>query len=225
LKPTHVAIIMDGNGRWAQRRGLPRIEGHRRGALKAEKVVEWAAELSIKYVTFYTFSTENWKRPREEIEYLFSLLVKLLRQKLKKMIEEGVRIRFAGVIEELPKEVANFCRECEEKTRHNDKIHAILALNYGGRREIVDAFNRAIENGVMRLDETQFRNWLYLPDVPDPDLVIRTSGEMRISNFLLWQIAYSELYFTRVLWPDFTKQDFLRAIEDYERRQRRFGGL
>jgi undecaprenyl diphosphate synthase len=225
LKPTHVAIIMDGNGRWAQRRGLPRIEGHRRGALKAEKVVEWAAELSIKYVTFYTFSTENWKRPREEIEYLFSLLVKLLRQKLKKIIEEGVRIRFAGVIEELPKEVANFCRECEEKTRHNDKIHAILALNYGGRREIVDAFNRAIENGVMRLDETQFRNWLYLPDVPDPDLVIRTSGEMRISNFLLWQIAYSELYFTRVLWPDFTKQDFLRAIEDYERRQRRFGGL
>jgi undecaprenyl diphosphate synthase len=216
---------MDGNGRWAQRRGLPRIEGHRRGALKAEKVVEWAAELSIKYVTFYTFSTENWKRPREEIEYLFSLLVKLLRQKLKKIIEEGVRIRFAGVIEELPKEVANFCRECEEKTRHNDKIHAILALNYGGRREIVDAFNRAIENGVMRLDETQFRNWLYLPDVPDPDLVIRTSGEMRISNFLLWQIAYSELYFTRVLWPDFTKQDFLRAIEDYERRQRRFGGL
>jgi undecaprenyl diphosphate synthase len=216
---------MDGNGRWAQRRGLPRIEGHRRGALKAEKLVEWAAELSIKYVTFYTFSTENWKRPREEIEYLFSLLVKLLRQKLKKMIEEGVRIRFAGVIEELPKEVANFCRECEEKTRHNDKIHAILALNYGGRREIVDAFNRAIENGVMRLDETQFRNWLYLPDVPDPDLVIRTSGEMRISNFLLWQIAYSELYFTRVLWPDFTKQDFLRAIEDYERRQRRFGGL
>lgn len=225
MKPTHVAIIMDGNGRWAQRRGLPRIEGHRRGALKAEKVVEWAAELSIKYVTFYTFSTENWKRPREEIEYLFSLLVKLLRQKLKKMIEEGVRIRFAGVIEELPKEVANFCRECEEKTRHNDKIHAILALNYGGRREIVDAFNRAIENGVMRLDETQFRNWLYLPDVPDPDLVIRTSGEMRISNFLLWQIAYSELYFTRVLWPDFTKQDFLRAIEDYKRRQRRFGGL
>lgn len=225
MKLTHVAIIMDGNGRWAQRRGLPRIEGHRRGALKAEKVVEWAAELSIKYVTFYTFSTENWKRPREEIEYLFSLLVKLLRQKLKKMIEEGVRIRFAGVIEELPKEVANFCRECEEKTRHNDKIHAILALNYGGRREIVDAFNRAIENGVMRLDETQFRNWLYLPDVPDPDLVIRTSGEMRISNFLLWQIAYSELYFTRVLWPDFTKQDLLRAIEDYERRQRRFGGL
>lgn len=225
MKLTHVAIIMDGNGRWAQRRGLPRIEGHRRGALKAEKVVEWAAELSIKYVTFYTFSTENWKRPREEIEYLFSLLVKLLRQKLKKMIEEGVRIRFAGVIEELPKEVANFCRECEEKTRHNDKIHAILALNYGGRREIVAAFNRAIENGVMRLDETQFRNWLYLPDVPDPDLVIRTSGEMRISNFLLWQIAYSELYFTRVLWPDFTKQDLLRAIEDYERRQRRFGGL
>ncbi|AJC73370.1 UDP pyrophosphate synthase [Pseudothermotoga hypogea DSM 11164 = NBRC 106472] len=225
MRPTHVAIIMDGNGRWAQRRGLPRIEGHRRGALKAEKVVEWAAELSIKYVTFYAFSTENWKRPREEVEYLFSLLLKLLRQKLKKMLEKGVRIRFIGAIEDLPKEVVEFCRECEEKTRHNDRIHAILALNYGGRREIVDAFNKAIENGITRLDEAQLRNWLYLPDVPDPDLVIRTSGELRISNFLLWQIAYSELYFTKVLWPDFTKQDFLRAIEDYERRQRRFGGL
>ncbi|KUK03468.1 MAG: Isoprenyl transferase [Thermotoga sp. 50_1627] len=216
---------MDGNGRWAQRRGLPRIEGHRRGALKAEKVVEWAAELSIKYVTFYAFSTENWKRPREEVDYLFSLLLKLLRQKLRKMMEEGVRIRFTGATEELPKEVVKFCRECEEKTKHNDRIHAILALNYGGRREIVDAFNKAIENGVTRLDEAQLRNWLYLPDVPDPDLVIRTSGELRISNFLLWQIAYSELYFTKVLWPDFTKQDFLRAIEDYEKRQRRFGGL
>lgn len=223
--PTHVAVIMDGNGRWAQKRGLPRVEGHRRGALKAEKFVEWAAEFGIKYVTFYTFSTENWKRPREEVEYLFSLLLKLLRQKLKKMIEQGVRLRFAGAIEELPKEIANFCRECEEKTQHNDKIHAILALNYGGRREIIDAFNKAIENGLTRLDEKQFRNWLYLPDVPDPDLVIRTSGEMRISNFLLWQIAYSELYFTEVLWPDFTKQDFIKALEDYERRQRRFGGL
>lgn len=225
MKPVHVGIIMDGNGRWAQKRGLPRIEGHRRGALKAEKVVEWAAELGIKYITLYAFSTENWKRPREEVEYLFSLLVELLRQKLKKVLEQGVRLRFAGAIDELPHSIANFCRECEEKTKYNDTIHAILALNYGGRREIIDAFNRAIEQGITHIDETQLRSWLYLPDVPDPDLVIRTSGEMRISNFLLWQIAYSELYFTKVLWPDFTKQDFLKAIEDYEKRQRRFGGL
>ncbi|MGB9790924.1 MAG: polyprenyl diphosphate synthase [Thermotoga caldifontis] len=225
MKPVHVAIIMDGNGRWAQKRGLPRVEGHRRGALKAERVVEWAAELGIKYVTFYAFSTENWKRPKEEVEYLFSLLVTLLRKKLKKMLEQGVRLRFAGAIDELPDSVANFCHECEEKTKQNDRIHAILALNYGGRREIVDAINKAIQNGVTRVDEDRFRNWLYLPDVPDPDLVIRTSGEMRISNFLLWQIAYSELYFTKVLWPDFTKQEFLKAIEDYEKRQRRFGGL
>lgn len=225
MKPVHVGIIMDGNGRWAQKRGLPRIEGHRRGALKAERVVEWAAELGIKYITLYAFSTENWKRPREEVEYLFSLLVELLRQKLEKVLEQGVRLRFAGVIDELPRSIADFCRECEEKTKHNDTIHAILALNYGGRREIIDAINRAIKQGIMHIDEAQLRSWLYLPDVPDPDLVIRTSGEMRISNFLLWQIAYSELYFTKVLWPDFTKRDFLKAIEDYEKRQRRFGGL
>ncbi|MEN3008364.1 polyprenyl diphosphate synthase [Pseudothermotoga sp.] len=225
MKPIHVGIIMDGNGRWAQKRGLPRIEGHRRGALKAEKVVEWAAEFGIKYITLYVFSTENWKRPKEEVEYLFSLLIKLLRQKLRKILERGVRLRFTGAIDELPSSVADFCRECEEKTKHNDVIQAILALNYGGRREIIDAFNRAVKQGVTHFNEELFRDWLYLPDVPDPDLVIRTSGEMRISNFLLWQIAYSELYFTKVLWPDFTKQDFLKAIEDYEKRQRRFGGL
>ncbi len=225
MKPVHIGIIMDGNGRWAQKRGLPRIEGHRRGALKAERVVEWAAELGIKYITLYAFSTENWKRPREEVEYLFSLLVELLRQKLEKVLERGVRLRFVGVIDELPRSIADFCRECEERTKSNDTIHAILALNYGGRREITDAFNKAIEQGITHIDEAQLRSWLYLPDVPDPDLVIRTSGEMRISNFLLWQIAYSELYFTKVLWPDFTKRDFLKAIEDYEKRQRRFGGL
>lgn len=216
---------MDGNGRWAQKRALPRVEGHRRGAQKAEKVVEWCAELGIKYVTFYTFSTENWKRPKEEVSYLFSLLVEMLNKKFTRMMEQGVRIRFCGLIEQLPKQILDVCKDFEEKTKDNQKIQAILALNYGGRREIIDAINKAIQNGVDHFDEDKLRDFLYLPDVPDPDFVIRTSGEQRISNFLLWQIAYSELYFTKVLWPDFSKEDLLKAIKDFENRHRRFGGL
>lgn len=222
---THLAIIMDGNGRWAQKRALPRIEGHRRGAQKAEKVVEWCAELGIKYVTLYTFSTENWKRPKEEVSYLFSLLVEMLNKKFTRMMEQGVRIRFCGLIEQLPRQITDVCKDFEEKTKDNQKIQAILALNYGGRREIIDAINKAIRNGVDHFDEDKLRDFFYLPDVPDPDFVIRTSGEQRISNFLLWQIAYSELYFTKVLWPDFSKEDLLKAIKDFENRHRRFGGL
>ncbi|MFN4190138.1 MAG: polyprenyl diphosphate synthase [Pseudothermotoga sp.] len=222
---THLAVIMDGNGRWAQKRGLPRIEGHRRGAQKAEKIIEWCAEIGIKYVTLYTFSTENWKRPEKEVKYLFSLLVEMLNKKFTRMMEQGVRIRFCGLIDQLPKQVLEVCRNFEAKTRDNQRIQAILALNYGGRREIIDAINRAIQDGISQFDEDKLRKYLYLPDVPDPDFVIRTSGEERISNFLLWQIAYSELYFTKVLWPDFSKEDFLRAIKDFENRHRRFGGL
>ncbi len=222
---THLAVIMDGNGRWAQKRGLPRIEGHRRGAHKAEKIIEWCAEIGIKYVTLYTFSTENWKRPEKEVEYLFSLLVEMLNKKFTRMMEQGVRIRFCGLIDQLPKQVLEVCRDFEAKTKDNQRIQAILALNYGGRREIIDAINRAIQDGISQFDEDKLRRYLYLPDVPDPDFVIRTSGEERISNFLLWQIAYSELYFTKVLWPDFSKEDFLRAIKDFENRHRRFGGL
>lgn len=222
---THLAVIMDGNGRWAQKRGLPRIEGHRRGAQKAEKIIEWCAEIGIKYVTLYTFSTENWKRPEKEVKYLFSLLVEMLNEKFTRMMEQGVRIRFCGLIDQLPKQVLEVCRDFEAKTKDNQRIQAILALNYGGRREIIDAINRAIQDGISQFDEDKLRGYLYLPDVPDPDFVIRTSGEERISNFLLWQIAYSELYFTKVLWPDFSKEDFLRAIKDFENRHRRFGGL
>lgn len=222
---THLAVIMDGNGRWAQKRGLPRIEGHRRGAQKAEKIIEWCAEIGIKYVTLYTFSTENWKRPEKEVKYLFSLLVEMLNKKFARMMEQGVRIRFCGLIDQLPKQVLEVCRDFEAKTKDNQRIQAILALNYGGRREIIDAINRAIQDGINQFDEDKLRRYLYLPDVPDPDFVIRTSGEERISNFLLWQIAYSELYFTKVLWPDFSKEDFLRAIKDFENRHRRFGGL
>lgn len=222
---THLAIIMDGNGRWAQKRGLPRVQGHRKGAQKAEKIIEWCAELGIKYVTLYTFSTENWKRPQEEVNYLFSLLVEMLNKKFTRMMEQGVRIRFCGLVEQLPEQIANVCRDFENKTKDNQKIQAILALNYGGRREIIDAVNRAVQNGVKQFDENVLRSYLYLPDVPDPDLVIRTSGEVRISNFLLWQIAYSELYFTDVLWPDFSKEDLLKAVRNFENRHRRFGGL
>ncbi|ABV34348.1 MULTISPECIES: polyprenyl diphosphate synthase [Pseudothermotoga] len=222
---THLAFIMDGNGRWAQKKGLPRAEGHRRGAQKAEKVVEWCAELGIKYVTLYTFSTENWKRPKEEINYLFLLLVNTIKRKFNHMMKQGVRLRFCGVIDELPKQIADICREFEEKTKHNDKIQVILALNYGGRRELIDAFNRAIKAGVKSLSEDDFKQFLYLPDVPDPDFVIRTSGEIRISNFLLWQTAYSELYFTKTLWPDFARSDLLRALDDFNKRHRKFGGL
>ncbi len=225
MNPIHVAIIMDGNGRWAQKRGLPRIEGHRRGAVKAEKVVGWAAQENIKYLTLYTFSTENWKRPKEEVSFLFSLLVDMLRKKLKRIMEQGVRLRFSGRLHELPKEIYEVCADFEETTKTNSTIQVILALNYGGRAELVDAFNKAIKSGVKELDETTLRNFLYLPDVPDPDLVIRTAGEERLSNFLIWQTAYSELYFTKTLWPDFSREDFKKALEDFKKRDRKFGGL
>jgi len=223
--PNHVAIIMDGNGRWARRKGLPRVEGHRKGAEVVENVVRWSAEFGIKYLTLYTFSTENWKRPKEEVEFLFSLLVEKLETKALELIKENVRLRFMGRLEDLPEKLKNKCREAEEMTKSNDGLNLIIALNYGGRAEIVDAVERILREGITEVNEEGFRKYLYLPDVPDPDLIIRTSGEMRLSNFLLWQSAYSELYFTEKLWPDFTKDDFIKALEDYSKRERRFGGV
>jgi len=223
--PNHVAIIMDGNGRWARRKGLPRVEGHRKGAEVVENVVRWSAEFGIKYLTLYTFSTENWRRPKEEVEFLFSLLVEKLETKAPELIKENVRLRFMGRLEDLPEKLKNKCRETEEMTKSNDGLNLIIALNYGGRAEIVDAVERILKEGVTEVNEEGFRKYLYLPDVPDPDLIIRTSGEMRLSNFLLWQSAYSELYFTEKLWPDFTKDDFTKALEDYSKRERRFGGV
>lgn len=221
----HVAIIMDGNGRWAKERGLPRIEGHRRGALKVEKVVEWASNLGVDYLTLYAFSTENWKRPVEEVSFLFKLFVDFMKSKVEKMKKEGVRIRIMGSRERLPEEVLRVWDWIEDETKEGKKITTVIALNYGGRREIVDAVKKILESGEKNVDEETFRRYLYLPDVPDPDLVIRTSGELRISNFLLWQIAYSELYFTEKYWPDFEKEDLIKAIEDFKGRNRRFGGL
>lgn len=223
--PKHLGIIMDGNGRWAKQRGLKRTMGHEKGAKVAEDVIQWASDMGIRYLTLYSFSTENWKRPKEEVSFLFSLMVRYLESRLNKIVREKVRVRFLGRIEELPEKVFEVCKRIEEKSKYNNKIDVILAVNYGGRREIVDAVNKAISKGIESIDINDISNNLYLPDIPDPELIIRTSGEIRISNFLLWQIAYSELYFTNTLWPDFTKEDLKKAIEDYSNRERRFGSI
>ena len=221
----HIAIIMDGNGRWAKEKGLPRVEGHRRGALKVEDVTEWSADLGVRYLTLYAFSTENWRRPWEEVSFLFNLFVEFMKMKIRKMKREGVRVRIIGRKEKLPKEVVEVWDWAENETKSNNKIDLIIALNYGGRSEIIDAVNRIISEDIEKVDEDILRSHLYAPDVPDPDIVVRTSGEMRISNFLLWQIAYSELFFVDKYWPDFEKEDLERILEEFRGRHRRFGGL
>ena len=221
----HVAIIMDGNGRWAKERGLPRIEGHRKGAEKAEKVVEWAADLDIDYITLYAFSTENWKRPWDEVKFLFTLFVDFIKKRVNRMKDEGVKVKIMGRREGLPQEILDVWDWVEEETKNEERITLVIAFNYGGRAEILDAVNKIIKGKIDVVDEKTFRKYLYIPELPDPDLVIRTSGEMRISNFLLWQIAYSELIFVKKYWPDFDKEDLKFALEEFSRRQRRFGGI
>ncbi|MCD6450695.1 MAG: di-trans,poly-cis-decaprenylcistransferase [Thermotogaceae bacterium] len=221
----HVAIIMDGNGRWAKERGLPRIEGHRKGAEKAEKVVEWAADLGVNYISLYAFSTENWKRPWDEVRFLFNLFVSFVKRKVQKMKDKGVRIKIMGRREGLPEEVLEVWDWVEKETKNGERMTVVIALNYGGRAEILDAVNKILKDGIEKVDEESFRKYLYIPELPDPDLVIRTSGEMRISNFLLWQIAYSELVFIKKYWPDFEKEDLIYALEEFSKRQRRFGGI
>jgi len=221
----HVAIIMDGNGRWAKERGLPRIEGHRKGAEKAEKVVEWAADLNIDYITLYAFSTENWKRPWDEVKFLFTLFVDFIKKRVNRMKDEGVKVKIMGRREGLPQEILDVWDWVEEETKNEERITLVIAFNYGGRAEILDAVNKIIKGKIDVVDEKTFRKYLYIPELPDPDLVIRTSGEMRISNFLLWQIAYSELIFVKKYWPDFDKEDLKFALEEFSRRQRRFGGI
>ena len=223
--PVHVAFIMDGNGRWAQRRGLERIEGHKKGAEIADSASHWCADLGIGYVTLYAFSTENWRRPRQEIDFLFQLMLIYISSKLDNMLEEGVRMRFIGRLNELPQNLNEFTKEIEKKTSLCRKLNVIVALNYGGRAEIVDSVNRVIESGKHRVSEEDIEENLYLPDVPEPDLIIRTSGEKRVSNFLTWQSVYSELFFTRTLWPDFEKEEFERILDEYSKRKRRFGAL
>lgn len=223
--PKHVAIIMDGNGRWAEKKGKERIFGHEKGAEVTEKIIEYASDSGVRYLTLYTFSTENWKRPKKEVSFLFKLFIKYLESRMNKIISKGVRMRFSGNIYKMPEDIQIACKNIEEKSKNNDKLDLIMALNYGGRQEITDSVNKLIFDGKKEITMKDIQNNLYLPDVPDVDLLIRTSGEKRISNFLLWQIAYSELYFTDVLWPDFDEKEFDKALFDYSRRERRFGGL
>jgi undecaprenyl diphosphate synthase len=227
--PRHVAVIMDGNGRWAERQGKPRIAGHQAGMKAVREVIETTADLGIPYLTLYAFSQENWKRPRTEIEALMGLLRHYIHTERKDLIEKGIRVRAIGDIERLAHGPREELDELITDTAANERLTVTLALSYGGRSEIVDAVRRiarqvrAGELDPEAIDEEVFADRLYTADLPDPDLLIRTSGEFRISNFLLWQIAYTELYVTDVLWPDFDRDAFLDAVAAYQGRERRFG--
>ncbi len=227
--PRHVAIIMDGNGRWASRRGLPKIAGHRAGVNTAREIVKAAGELGIKVLTLYTFSTENWKRPKREVNALFGILENYLDKEEKTLNENKVRFSVMGRIETLPRAVQEKLKRVIDSTRQNTGLRLNLALNYGSRTEIIDAVRRIAADAAdgkispQDVDENTFSGYLYTKDMPDPDLLIRTSGETRVSNFLLWQISYSELYFTKKLWPDFKKRDLGKALAEYRKRERRFG--
>jgi undecaprenyl diphosphate synthase len=225
--PRHVGIIMDGNGRWAAARGLPRVEGHRRGVERSKEVIEVAAELGIKVLTIYTFSTENWQRPSSEVTTLMRLLELYLKKEIDGLVRNGIVFRTIGDVRRLPGHIQNIIREAEERTSSNKGMILVTALSYSGRSEILRAVKKVLHAGVKpeELTEEVFSSYLDTADIPAPDLIIRTSGEMRISNFLLWQAAYSEFYFTETLWPDFTKDELLLAIQDYQRRERRFGAI
>jgi undecaprenyl diphosphate synthase len=225
--PAHIAIIMDGNGRWAAQRHLPRVEGHRAGIDSVRDVVETSARLGIDVLTLYAFSVENWKRPRTEVNMLMMLLKRYIRLELGTLLKNNIRFRVIGRQEELSGDVQKELELGIAKTENNTGMLFNIALNYGGRAEIVDAARRAMASGLdpSQLDETAFSGFLYTAGQPDPDLLIRTSGEMRVSNFLLWQIAYSEIWVTDTLWPDFRRRDLLAAILDYQKRDRRYGGI
>ena len=220
----HIGIIRDGTRRWARSRGLPAILGHREGVKAVERTLIAAKELGIPCVSLYAFSTENWKRPKSEVLGLMGLLKYYLKLKLEELNKENARIRFAGDISALSEDIQEILLDSEQKTRNNDSMQLVVCLNYGGRQEILDAVNKMIGDRVsLPVTEDVFRQYLYLPDLPDPDLIIRTSGEFRLSNFWLWQGSYSEFYFTDKYWPDFGKPDLEMAIADYYRRERRYG--
>ena len=225
--PAHIAIIMDGNGRWAAQRRLPRVEGHRAGIDSVRDVVETSARLGIDVLTLYAFSIENWKRPRAEVNTLMMLLKLYLRRELATLHENNIRFRVVGRSEELAEDVQHELEIGIRQTATNTGMLFNIALNYGGRAEIVDAARRAIESGILpeHLDEQRFASFLYTAGQPDPDLLIRTSGEMRVSNYLLWQIAYAEIYVTETLWPDFRRRHLLEAVLAYQKRERRYGGI
>ncbi|GBL40590.1 MAG: isoprenyl transferase [Nitrospira sp.] len=229
LLPKHVAIIMDGNGRWAESRHLPRIAGHREGIKSVREIVQACSDLGIQALTIYAFSQENWNRPLHEVSALMNLLEYFLAEERTNLIEHGVRFRTIGRLEDLPPSAIQWVLDTEQATAHLDKLHLTVALSYGGRTEIVDAVRKILRDAQERklqpdeVDEALVQQHLYTQGLPDPDFLIRTSGETRISNFLLWQLAYTELYFTPTLWPDFRHREFFLALLEYQRRERRFG--
>ena len=225
--PKHIAIIMDGNGRWAKSKGKLRVFGHKNGIKSVRETVEYAAEIGTKYLTLYAFSTENWKRPISEINSLMSLLITAIEQETSTLIKNQIKLSTIGEIDKLPNKTLMKLIDITEKTSHYKKMNLILALSYGGRQDIISTVKRIIENKIPteKITTELFKQYLSTKNVPDPELLIRTSGEYRISNFLLWEVAYSELYFTKKLWPDFRKEDLKNAIFDYQNRERRFGDV
>jgi len=229
--PKHIAIIMDGNGRWAKEKGLPRAAGHRAGIKRIEEIVKAADELGINVVTFFTFSAENWSRPEKEVNLLMRYLDNFLTGRINELHRNNVRLLVIGRDKPMPEYLQNKIKKTQEKTKDNTGLTVVLALNYGSRQEITDAVKK-IAQAVIKgdissgdLDEESFSNYLYTAGLPDPDLLIRTSGEMRISNFLLWQLSYAELYFPKIYWPDFGRQDLEKAVSEYQKRERRFGRI
>ncbi len=229
--PVHIAVIMDGNGRWASKRGLPRKMGHREGANNLKRIVKECDAIGIKYLTAYAFSTENWIRPKEEVDALMTLLLEFLRNADKELAGENIRILVIGDRERLPEDIQNEIIRVVNNTSTNTGLNLVMALNYGSRCEITSAaahIARDVKDGRINaedIDEKLFSDYLYTKDIPDPDLVIRPSGENRLSNFLLWQSSYSEFWYSNILWPDFSKKDLLEAISEYQKRNRRYGGL
>lgn len=229
--PEHIAIITDGNGRWAKKRGLPRTAGHAAGMMRIRETIRAIDELGIRVVTFYSFSTENWKRPKEEVAYLMRLPIEFLKSDLQELIDRNVKVQMLGEKQKTPDATYRALLEFEEKTKDNTGLILNFAINYGSRGEILQAVKKIIQDvqanqlSLDRIDESLFRQYLLTKDLPDPDLVIRTSGEVRVSNFLLWQIAYSELWFTEALWPDFTTCMLYEAIEEFQNRSRRYGAV
>ena len=225
--PSHVAIILDGNGRWAKQRNMPRTFGHKNGAENVVDIAIHAKKRGVKYLTLYAFSTENWKRPKKEVDYLMKLLIKFVEEKIDQLMEEDCKLNFLGDLSAIPDATRSAVEKALDKTKDNKSLFINIALNYGGRDEIVHAIKNIIDKGFKpdQIDEDLISNNLYTKDIPDPDLLIRPGGELRISNFLIYQIAYSELYFSDKLWPDFGRVEFDKAIEEFSRRNRRFGDV
>lgn len=223
--PNHLAFIMDGNGRWATKRSLPRSLGHKEGVNAMKRVVEACNEYGIKYVSFFAFSTENWKRPKEEINYIFSLANDFINSFINENEFKNIKILTMGDITKLPSYLQKSINNIKEKTKLNNGLVVNIAINYGGKQDIINAFNKAIEDGVKYFDEKILNEYLSSNDIPNPDMIIRTSGEQRISNFMLYQMAYSELCFPKVYWPDFSKENVLGVIQEFQKRIRRYGGL